>query len=91
MKVLAVDDSTTILQMIKDTLSAENLDVIFCRNMLMYLESEVQHQIFATFYHSLKKSGYLVLGKAETIIGKPAELFEPLLSKERIYCKRVAT
>lgn len=65
-----------------------NLDVIFCRNTLMYLESEVQHQIFATFYRSLKKTGYLVLGKAETVIGKPAELFEPLLSKERIYRKR---
>ena len=65
-----------------------NLDVIFCRNMLMYLEREAQHKIFATFYRSLKKTGYLVLGKAETIIGKPAELFEPLLSKERIYRKR---
>ena len=65
-----------------------NLDVIFCRNMLMYLESEAQHQIFATFYRSLKKTEYLVLGKAETIIGKPAGLFEPLMSKERIYRKR---
>lgn len=70
------------------SVSPANLDVIFCRNMLMYLESAVQHKIFATFYRSLKKTGYLVLGKAETIIGKPSELFEPLLSKERIYRKR---
>ena len=76
---------------LSQSIPPSNLDVILCRNTLMYLESEAQHQIFATFYRSLKKSGYLVLGKAETIIGKPAELFEPLLSKERIYRKRVAT
>ena len=64
------------------------LDVIFCRNVLMYLDREVQYDVFAKFYHSLMDSGFLVLGTAESIIGRPSELFECVLPKERVYHKR---
>ncbi len=64
------------------------LDAIFCRNVLMYFEREVQYAIFTKFYNSLREPGFLVLGMAETVIGHPSELFESVLSKERIYHKR---
>lgn len=64
------------------------VDVIFCRNVLMYLDREVQYSIFDKFYHSLMDYGFLVLGTAESIIGRPSELFECVLPKERVYHKR---
>lgn len=55
------------------------------RNVLIYFEKSVRHDLLTKFYHSLRKSGFLILGKAETIIGKPSELFEPIMTKDRIY------
>lgn len=64
------------------------LDVIFCRNILMYLEKDVQYKLIEKFFYSLRNTGYLILGGAETIIGHSAEFFEPATPKERIYHKR---
>lgn len=61
------------------------LDAIFCRNVLIYIEKGMQHDLLTKFYHSLRKPGFLILGKAEAIIGKPSELFEPIMTKDRIY------
>ena len=60
------------------------LDLITCRNLLIYLDAELQKRILPLFHYSLKPSGYLFLGSAETI-GSATELFTPLDRKCRIY------
>lgn len=73
-----------------DILSSDlkNLDVIFCRNVLIYYEKEAQELIMTKFHHCLKESGYLVLGMDETMLGRRCEkLFNPTIARERIYQK----
>jgi len=60
------------------------LDVLTCRNLLIYLESELQQKLVQMFHGSLNPGGYLVLGNAETI-GAATSLFAPVGPKTRIY------
>ena len=50
------------------------LDLISCRNLLIYLEPEIQKRVLALFHFALREGGYLFLGPAETITGQE-ELF----------------
>ena len=63
------------------------MDIISCQNVLIYLESEPQRKILQVFHYALKPSGYLFLGKSETI-GAASELFDPLDRKIRIYSRK---
>jgi len=65
------------------------LDLLICRNLLIYLMPELQTNLFHLFHYSLKPGGYLLLGSAETI-GNLKELFSPILEKHRMY-RRVQT
>lgn len=60
------------------------VDVISCRNLLIYLEPEVQRRIIGIFHFALRSEGYLFLGSAESVGGHD-ELFKPLSAKWRIY------
>jgi PAS domain S-box-containing protein len=60
------------------------MDLISCRNLLIYLNSQVQQKIIATFHFALREGGYLFLGSAETV-GDRVDLFEPVSKKWRIY------
>lgn len=61
------------------------LDVVTCRNLMIYLEAEFQKKLLGLFHYSLLPEGVLVLGTAETI-GKSTHLFAPLSGeKSRIY------
>lgn len=62
------------------------LDVITCRNLLIYLEPDIQQKLIALFHFALGESGYLLLGTAETI-GRHEDLFAPVSKKHRIYRK----
>ena len=74
------------------SIDTNQFDVIFCRNVLIYYEREAQELIINKFYHSLKDSGYMVLGMDETMLGRKCEnLFHPLMARERIYQKVAAT
>lgn len=50
------------------------MDIITCRNVLIYLQPYLQKKALTTFHYALKNKGYLVLGKSETINNAP-ELF----------------
>jgi two-component system CheB/CheR fusion protein len=63
------------------------LDIISCRNLLIYLEPNLQNTLFPLFHYSLNSSGVLVLGTSENI-GNNDTLFAPLISKQRIYKRR---
>ena len=43
------------------------LDLITCRNMLIYTDNVLQRRAIATFHYALTPNGYLVLGKSETV------------------------
>jgi two-component system CheB/CheR fusion protein len=60
------------------------LDFVTCRNLLIYLDAELQKKIMPLFHYSLNSGGILVLGSAETI-GTATDLFSALASKFRIY------
>ncbi|WP_296506845.1 protein-glutamate O-methyltransferase CheR [Rhodoferax sp.] len=60
------------------------LNLVSCRNLLIYLESELQAKLIQLFHYSLNPGGYLVLGSAESI-GTASNLFSPLDGKSRIY------
>lgn len=60
------------------------MDLISCRNLLIYLEPEAQGKIVALFHFVLNEGGYLLLGPSETV-GRDLDLFEPVSRKWRIY------
>jgi two-component system, chemotaxis family, CheB/CheR fusion protein len=66
------------------------LDIISCRNLLIYFEPGLQKKVFPVFHYALKSGGYLYLGASESI-GGFTELFEPLDKKHKIYTKKAAT
>ena len=62
------------------------VDLLMCRNTLMYFNQEAQERITTRFRFALRDGGYLVLGKAETLL-KFAATFEPVDLKHRIFRK----
>lgn len=60
------------------------IDLLCCRNLLIYLEAEQQGKLLALFAYSLNPGGVLFLGSAESI-GNMGELFAPLHAKYRIF------
>jgi two-component system CheB/CheR fusion protein len=60
------------------------VDLVVCRNVLIYLEPEVQHRVLLMLHFALKPDGVLFLGSAETI-GTREDLFKPLSKGARIY------
>jgi two-component system, chemotaxis family, CheB/CheR fusion protein len=60
------------------------LDMITCRNLLIYLERDIQSTVYDIFHYSLNPGGYLFLGNAETAESSP-ELFQTIDKTHRIY------
>ena len=60
------------------------LDLISCRNLLIYLEPEVQAKVIRLFHFALAEDGYLLLGPSESI-GREVDLFEPVSKKWRVF------
>jgi two-component system CheB/CheR fusion protein len=60
------------------------LDLIVCRNLLIYFDLMLQRRILPLFHYSLRPDGLLMLGSSETI-GRLHHLFEPLQPKLRLY------
>jgi two-component system CheB/CheR fusion protein len=64
-----------------------NLDLLSCRNLLIYMEPELQRKLLPLFHYCLKPHGILVLGSAESL-GDAVTLFSELAAKARIYRRR---
>jgi chemotaxis methyl-accepting protein methylase/chemotaxis response regulator CheB/PAS domain-containing protein len=60
------------------------IDILICRNLLIYLDPSIQKKLLPLFHYSLNPGGILILGTAETI-GAFADLFAPIDSKARIF------
>jgi chemotaxis protein methyltransferase CheR len=72
---------------LKDVDFKEKFDLIFCRNVLIYLNKEFQEKILGSFATALKANGILVLGKVESIPNSVKKLFKPINIRDRIYAK----
>jgi two-component system, chemotaxis family, CheB/CheR fusion protein len=63
------------------------MDIIICRNLLIYIEPDTQRKILGMFNFALRDGGTLFLGSAETI-GMQGDLFEPISAPWRIFRSR---
>jgi two-component system, chemotaxis family, CheB/CheR fusion protein len=61
------------------------LDILVCRNLLIYFDGETQQQLVKRFHYAVRGAGYLFLGKAETISRSP--LFRPVEVGHRVFQK----
>lgn len=64
------------------------IDLISCRNLLIYLGPELQDRVLALFHYALKEPGYLMLGSAETV--RAFAGFTPLDAKNKLYARSSA-
>jgi len=63
-------------------------DIIFCRNVLIYFNAELQKRVVKKFVRSLPVAGYLVLGDSERLDNETSVNFQVVDHKNRIYKKR---
>ncbi len=61
------------------------MDMILCRNAVIYFSRDLQEKLFINFYRSLNDGGYFIMGKTETLIGEAKDKFKSVNNKERIY------
>ncbi len=60
------------------------LDLLSCRNLLIYLNAELQKRVLPIFHYALKPGGIMMLGPSETIGGQ-SDLFEPVNAKWKVF------
>ncbi len=65
----------------------QNLDLILCRNVMIYFSKEGQQKIHMGFYNSLKDGGYFIAGKSEILSGEPYQRFVSVDNQARVYQK----
>ncbi|MDH3974524.1 MAG: protein-glutamate O-methyltransferase CheR [Deltaproteobacteria bacterium] len=68
-----------------------DMDLVVCRNMLIYFSREQQNEVLLKLAKALKVGGYLVLGKAETLVSESRKIFDTVCTRERIYKKSNCT
>lgn len=66
-------------------------DIIFCRNVLIYLNDELQSQVMEKFVHSLDSTGYLFLGEAEQLNTDIISNFQIVDSRNRVFKKCITS
>lgn len=66
------------------------LDLVTCRNLLIYLNREAQERVFETFHFALRPDGRLLLGTAEVVDGS-SNLFSSTDKQHRLYLRRPLT
>jgi two-component system, chemotaxis family, CheB/CheR fusion protein len=64
------------------------MDLISCRNVLIYLSPVLQKKVIPIFHYALKPSGFLLVGNTEGLLGSSAEIFDLVERKSKIYQKK---
>jgi two-component system CheB/CheR fusion protein len=96
-----IDGQYQIAKQIRDmcTFSVHNLmkdppfsriDLVSCQNVLIYIEAAPQRKILQAFHYALKPTGFLLLGKSESI-GNALDIFQPLEKDSKLYKKKLQT
>ena len=63
------------------------IDLLVCRNVLIYLNSEAQNRVLVRFHFGLQNKGFLLLGKAETVPSETSNIFSPVNLHNHIFTK----
>ncbi len=87
------DEIKSIVEFIYMDLTSENkffefFDMILCRNVIIYIDQRFKKKIFENLYKMLKKNGYLILGKSESMPLNLREKFDVVSLENKIYKKR---
>ncbi len=64
------------------------MDLISCRNVLIYLSAVLQKKVIPIFHYALKENGFLLVGNSEGLLGAGAEIFTLVDRKNKIYQKK---
>jgi two-component system CheB/CheR fusion protein len=65
-----------------------NIDLISCRNLLIYFGTSLQNKVIARLHYALNADGLMFIGKSESIVGS-TDLFQPLENGIRIFKRRI--
>jgi len=68
-----------------ENLFDQHFDIIFCRNVLIYFNLELQNKLISFFHKNLNDEGFLILGKHESLLGYPEDKFD---RKGKFYQKK---
>jgi chemotaxis protein methyltransferase CheR len=72
---------------ILDALMFRRIDLVACRNVLIYMTEALQERVLLSIHEALNPGGFLILGKVEGLTGAVRDLLEPVDVAERIYRK----
>ena len=64
-----------------------HMDIVSCRNVLIYMEPDLQRRVFPIFHYALEPHGVVLLGSAESP-GASSEYFEPVSKQHKLYRRR---
>ena len=64
------------------------MDLISCRNVLIYLSPVLQKKVIPIFHYALKPNGFLLVGNTEGLVGSGGEIFDLVDRKSKIYQKK---
>ncbi len=65
-----------------------NMDIVSCRNLLIYLDAFLQNKALSMLHYALKPKGFLVLGTSESVTAVP-DFFTPVDKKQKIFSKSI--
>src|SRR5215469_13943742 len=65
-----------------------HIDIVSCRNVLIYLSQALQKRVVPIFHYALRPGGFLMVGNTEGLVGTGADLFELAHKKWKIYRKK---
>ena len=65
-----------------------HIDLLSCRNVLIYLSQTLQKRVIPVFHYALRTGGFLMVGNTEGLVGNGSELFDLIHKKQKIYIKK---
>ena len=65
------------------------MDIIFCRNVIIYFDREAKKKVIGSFYDKLREGGYLLLGHSESLINISNAFVLRTLKNDMVYQKPV--
>ena len=65
------------------------MDLVSCRNVMIYLSQALQKRVIPIFHYALNPTGFLLIGNTEGLLGAGSELFEMTDKKQKIYRKKL--
>jgi chemotaxis protein methyltransferase CheR len=66
-----------------------SMDVVLCRNVVIYFDADSKKQVMSTFHDKLRPGGYLLLGHAESLINVTSDFELKHLSRDLVYRRPV--